>query len=262
MRVNVRIQDAVRQLKYIYRFGQASAEDMLRKLSVPNSTAEINVPGLAAPVLVRTGTSDISTFDQIFVELQYQLNIQGFNPEYIIDGGANAGYSTLYFASRYPHAKIVAVEPEPSNYEILRRNVASYENITPLHAALWNKKMLLNINNPGDDKNAFRVQQGNNSGAGKVQALAPLDIMEAGELAKLDILKLDIEGAEKELFDENSSVWLDKTDLIIIELHDWFRNGCGTAFYNAITPYGFSQINKGENAFVRLGKQGFVSDIE
>lgn len=259
MAVEVKVQDAIRHLKYIYRFGQASAEDMLRKLSVPGTVAKIDVPGLSAPLGVRTGTSDIPTFEQIFIEQQYQFNMRGFEPEYIVDGGANAGFSTIYFANRYPRAKIVAVEPEPSNYGLLVRNTAAYTNITPLHAALWNRKTLLEIENPEAGKNAFRMQACGDSGGGSIQALTPADVLEFSGFPRLDILKLDIEGAEKELFEGNSNAWLDKTDVIIIELHDWMRNGCGTAFYHAISPYGFSQINRGENVFVRLGSRGFVA---
>jgi FkbM family methyltransferase len=259
MPVEVKVQEAIRHLKYIYRFGQAGAEDMLRKLSVPAAVVKIQVPGLKAPLRVRTGTSDVSTFEQIFVELQYQFNIKGFNPEYIVDGGANAGYSTVFFASRYPQAKIVAVEPESSNYELLAHNTAAYANVTSVHAALWNRNMVLDIENPDAGKNAFRMRTATNPGSGGIQALTPDDILQSSGFPRMDILKLDIEGAEKELFAENSSVWLDKTEVIIVELHDWLRHGCGLAFYHAITPYGFSQINRGENVFVRLGGQGFAA---
>jgi FkbM family methyltransferase len=262
MTVKVSVQDAVRQLKFIYRFGQTSAEDMLRRLYGDGNVAELTIPGLAAPIRIRKNTSDLPTFEQIFVEQQYLFRINRFNPEYIIDGGANTGISTVFFANRYPHAKIVAIEPEPSNYALLVQNTAPYGNITPLHAALWNRKTSLAISNPHAEKNAFRIQAAAATDNSNIPALSPADIMETTGFPRLDILKLDIEGAEKELFEENSGLWLDKTDVIIIELHDWIRNGCAASFYKAITPYGFSQINSGENALVRLGNAGFIADAE
>ena len=144
-----------------------------------------------------------------------------------------------------------------SNYEMLVRNTAAYANVSPVHAALWSKNTLLDIENAGAEKNAFRLDSQRRSGSDGIQGLTPVDILGLSAFPRIDIFKLDIEGAEKELFSEDSSAWLDRTDVIIIELHDWFRSGCGMAFYQAITPYRFCQVNRGENVFVRLGNKGF-----
>jgi hypothetical protein len=63
----------------------------------------------------------------------------------------------------------------------------------------------------------------------------------------VDILKVDIEGAEKDLFEARFEPWLDKVGVIAIELHDWLRDGCSTAFYRATSQLKFNQFCGGEN---------------
>jgi len=61
------------------------------------------------------------------------------------------------------------------------------------------------------------------------------------------ILKIDIEGAEKELFKANYKKWIDKVDVLIIELHDRFKPGCSATFYPVIESYDFVQYASGAN---------------
>ena len=57
-------------------------------------------------------------------------------------------------------------------------------------------------------------------------------------------MKIDIECAEKELFESNYENWLEKTNLIIIELHDRFRKRCSQSFYNATNHFKFRKIER------------------
>ena len=63
----------------------------------------------------------------------------------------------------------------------------------------------------------------------------------------IDILKLDVEGAEKEIFSSNYEDWLPKTKVLIIELHDRMRKGCSKVVFSAISEYNFSLDISGEN---------------
>ena len=65
---------------------------------------------------------------------------------------------------------------------------------------------------------------------------------------KIDILKIDIEGAEKEVFSDNIDGWLKKTKLVIIELHEESKPGCINAVETAMRKYNFQLfLEKGEN---------------
>jgi hypothetical protein len=69
---------------------------------------------------------------------------------------------------------------------------------------------------------------------------------------RLDILKLDVETSEKQIFSNNYEGWITRVKMIVLELHDRFEVGCAQAFFGAVTRsiphYKFS--NKGENMIV------------
>ena len=71
-----------------------------------------------------------------YVTLLTEINRGSFSINAALDGGANAGYSSVAFARALPKARIVALEPHPDNYAMLRQNALSYSNIVPLQAAL------------------------------------------------------------------------------------------------------------------------------
>jgi FkbM family methyltransferase len=66
------------------------------------------------------------------------------------------------------------------------------------------------------------------------------DVMKQYQIEEIDLLKIDIEGAEKELFFDNYENWLPKTKVLYIELHDRIRKGTATSFFKAISQYDFS----------------------
>ena len=67
------------------------------------------------PVLGRRGTSDLDVFGQVFSGDEYAPVSDLENVGFVIDGGANVGYSAAYFLSCYPAATVVSIEPDPEN---------------------------------------------------------------------------------------------------------------------------------------------------
>jgi len=55
---------------------------------------------------------------------------------------------SIYFTHRYPEAKIIAIEPEASNFAVLLKNVQPYPKIIPIHAALWNQDGEISVSEP------------------------------------------------------------------------------------------------------------------
>jgi FkbM family methyltransferase len=206
--------------------------------------------------VVRVNTSDVSCLEQVFVNQEYELpqNIaQVFDkpPRLIVDAGANIGMATLYFAHRFPKALIYAIEPEQSNFEILQRNCRGLDTLTLRKAALWNTRMRLEIADRSVDNWMFSVQP-SVTNTNDVDAITVPDILEEIGASHIDILKIDIEGAERELFNDTCDLWLSKVKLIVIELHDRLKPGCAEAFYRQIARRQFIQEVRGENLFVLL----------
>lgn len=181
------------------------------------------------PVHLRVRTTDPGTYSEILLHDEYAIDLP-FEPQTILDAGANIGMASIYFANRYPDARIVAVEAEQDNYQWLLRNVEPYKNIKAVHAALWNCDGEIGVFLPdagtGSSGNwSFVV--GNGFHDKKVRAVTIATLMQEMNISSFDLVKIDIEGAECEIF-ENTE-WLAGTKCLMIELHDRFRPGCRDA---------------------------------
>ena len=200
-------------------------------------------PGASHPVHVRIKTTDEDVYRDTLLEPQYAFDLP-FEPQTIIDAGANIGTAAIYFALTFPRARIIALEPEPSNFSLLARNVAPYPRITPVQAALWNRDGEISLGHPAPqtsarEKWAFVTHEG--AGA-KVRALTLGSLMREMGIRSIDVLKMDIEGAEREVFE--GCEWLEAVRCMMIELHDRFRPGCSDAVNSAAV--GFSRLQRGE----------------
>jgi FkbM family methyltransferase len=179
-----------------------------------------------------------------------------FTPEIIIDCGANIGLSAIYFKNKYPEVKIVSIEPNQENFESLVRNTIHYQGIDCILAGVWNESCNLVIK-PGIGNMNFMAKKAEADYVGQtVPAVSIPDIMERYNFDHIDILKIDIEGSEKELFEKNYHEWLSKTRVVIIELHDSLRKGASMAFFRALCHYDFDLYQHGENIYCFLKQPG------
>lgn len=203
------------------------------------------------PLVIRKNTSDIRVFRCIFVNKELHLPVK-IEPKVIVDGGAYTGLSCLFFYDTYPTAKIFAIEPEKSNFETLRLNIQSYKNIIPINAGLWSKKTSLKIVDNEIGKWGFSLLEVEDENSCDIKAITLSDVLEENQIETIDILKLDIEGAEKELFSFNYESWLEKVNILIIELHDRYIEGCSKAVYQAMNNKDWKEFKKGEKViFIR-----------
>jgi FkbM family methyltransferase len=206
--------------------------------------------------VIRRKTTDIRCFEKVFISDEYRSPFE-FSPEIIVDAGANIGMATLYFARKYPNAKVMAIEPESSNFEMFEKNCRAVSNVTPVRAALWPKECKLKIKNPNAEAWAFAISDecSGSDSSPRVDAITVKDILCRLNTDHIDLLKIDIEGAERQLFSEGSDEWLGQVRFIIIELHDRFFPGCSRAFYSALVSHRFRQEIRGENVFIKIEDQ-------
>lgn len=214
---------------------------------------EVKIPKCKFPILLRNNTTDITVFYQVFLAQSYNLNY-GLNPKTIIDCGANIGLSAVYFANRFPEAKIIAIEPEASNYKLLESNTKKYNNIFCVESGVWNKSTNLIIKEKGLGNWGFVVEEVPYSNKETIPAISINDILERYGIEEIDILKIDIEGSEKEVFEENFEKWLGKTKVLIIELHDGLRKGASNSFFRAISKYDFKMARREENLIFHFNR--------
>ena len=191
------------------------------------------------PFYLRNDSSDVDVYKNIMDERQYDFKT-AYTPKVIIDAGANIGLSTIYFANKYPEAKIVAIEPEISNYELLLKNTSFYPNISAVQAALWDKDGEIDLYNVGSGYYGFTVSENPKKIPGSyivhkegiVKTVTIESILNKYGIEKIDILKIDIEGSEREVFTKSEN-WIGKVTAVLAELHERKVKGCKKAFYRS-----------------------------
>ena len=91
-----------------------------------NSISSIKLSNLKYPIFLRSGTEDIGTVVNNVIREEYGHFSSVKEPEWMIDAGAYIGDTTVYFLSRFPNLKVIALEPNPKSYEIAKLNLAPY----------------------------------------------------------------------------------------------------------------------------------------
>jgi FkbM family methyltransferase len=216
--------------------------------------------------LRRTGTtctlresgSDMLTFIEVIKEQVYK-DVVSLVPrcEAIVDLGANIGLASLYFASHYSACRIFAVEPNPSTYALLTSNLAPLieaDRCQTLNAAVWRRATDLGAAESvkTNHYSAFKTTEvvGKSSEGGpKISGLPMSRILLQSGFQKVDLLKVDIEGAEVELFQDELS-WLTNVRAIAIEFHGESRRLSN--FDEIMATYGFKIIDGGSHTVVAL----------
>lgn len=217
-------------------------------LSDKNGVYEINSKVFLNKIYLRNNESDPLIFEQIFSEQQYNF----FHPKpeevkWIIDAGANVGLSAIFFSLKFPNARIISIEPNKANFEMLLKNTVNYKNVECLNAALWYKEEHLDISNKDEKSASFMVEPGEDKSGDLIKGVTLNQLMEDYKIDILSLVKIDIEGAEKEVFQYNTSPWLSKSECVIVELHDWLKEGTSQVFFKTMSEFNWRTYIKGEN---------------
>ena len=210
-------------------------------------------PLMRFPCSLRCPSSDVPTYEQVFLKHEYDFEVSR-PPRFIVDAGANIGLASIYFASRFPEARIIAIEPENSNVAVLRLNTRDYPNITVFAGALWGRDETLHVIDNDYGKWGFMTAPVGDAQAppGVVtqdtHGISVPSLMERYGIDRIDIFKIDIEGAEKELF-ADCGAWIDRVDALIVELHDRMKPGCSDSFRSGVVGFD-AQWRLGENEYL------------
>lgn len=178
----------------------------------------------------------------------YKTIIEAGKLPLIVDAGANIGASVVWFARQFPDAQIAAFEPDPNNFSLLEINTAGL-NVELHHAAVSSRDGRVNLSDPGLGEWGYQTEL---SDAGAIRSVGLNDFI----LGKIQqgfrplIVKIDIEGAEGELFTGKTD-WLAECPLLIMELHDWLLPRAGTSqpFLRTIAAVDRDFVHAGENIF-------------
>ncbi|MHA8066976.1 FkbM family methyltransferase [Aquirufa sp. ROCK2-A2] len=227
---------------------------LLKKYLNFSSITPFSSSHLLHPLWLRNHSSDFSVFYQIFLKHEYAINF-AFEPKVILDCGANVGLASVYFKNRFPQSKIISIEPDRDNFDMLLQNTRGYSDVFCVKGAVWNKETNLIIKDQGIGSWGFMIEESSLQTNDSIKSYTIAQLMTQFGIDQIDILKIDIEGSEKELFESNFETWLPKTKVIIIELHDKMRAGSTRSFFNALSTFDYSLEMSGENLIVFLNQE-------
>jgi FkbM family methyltransferase len=138
----------------------------------------------------------------------------------IIDAGANIGDETFRFFIHNKGAKIIAIEAEKDNFNILEMNFKNINTVNLLNKGLWSTKAKLKVNKLTNNESFYVHEVENNSIDYDIEAYDLSYIINKYNFDEIDILKLDIECAEYEILSKNYEQWIDKVNCFIFEVSD------------------------------------------
>jgi FkbM family methyltransferase len=223
------------------------------------------------PFVFRIGGSDLDVLRQVFRDRQYDLSRfpqsrmisetyqrildEGHTP-ILVDAGANIGAAAAYFANAFPRARILAVEPEPSNARLCRENTRRLSNVTVVEAALGANPGWVEVSSPDGRSWSFRTLR-SEVGAIPIRTIAQL--VDGVENGRLFAVKMDIEGFEQDVFSDNCE-WLRDVTLLIVEPHDWLPGEANTSrtLQRAVASCEFDLLLSGENLVYVRSSSGSV----
>ena len=222
-------------------------------------------------VLLRQGTSDTALVGQIFIDGAFRLSALPRQAELldwlkacrstnrrplVIDAGANIGLTALAFSFQIPEALVVALEPEPENFELLVANTEELP-ILPLPMALGGGIGRARIEDPDRGEWGYQANlHGGKSDGTEVPVISVDTVCEnLADHALPFIVKIDIEGAETEVFSAGGD-WIYQVPLVIVELHDWMLPGQRTshAVLHRLLESDRDFVILGENLFCLLNQ--------
>jgi FkbM family methyltransferase len=224
---------------------------------------ELRIPDIPYPIALRPATSDWYVMEQVFIDREYSLSgwqdhARALNACYerilaqgkvpiIVDCGAHVGLATLWFARQFPRARIFSVEPANENFELLRRNASSNPNVVPINAAIWDRETWVDLINAQEQPWAWTMQE---SDSGQIPTVTINALMQREPDGVPLLVKIDIEGGEIALFRSNIE-WIERTPLIVLELHDWQGGwrGTGHSVFARLSMQPRDYMQRGENMF-------------
>ena len=240
-----------REIEFVRLVGLSQTARFIAARLRGEKTIELRVERIRTPLTCRTSGADRWTLWHVFGRRHFDMP-EHWSPRLIVDGGANVGYASIYFAGKYPEARIISVEPNTENCKLFRKNCAAYPNIELAQGALWSSNTDLVIENPDARSHAFRVVEVPSPTNRSFKGFTISDALARSGEQNVDLLKLDVEGSEEQLFSSNYESWIGRVERMMVETHGPQRRKIVTATAKAC---GFSISRVGEYTVLEKGTE-------
>lgn len=190
---------------------QLPREEVITRLCFrgPETLVEIG----SHSVIVRPGTADIFTIDDAFGAGYHRSLWPLPEQALIIDLGANIGLTAIDYASSHPTADVVAVELDEDNARLAEINTRSLDRVVVMHAGVAVQSGTVHYGHA--DHNAYAIGTGAEHSA---TAITIDDLLSEHPGRQVDLLKMDIEGAERDVL-RSGAGWAPMVRRILVETH-------------------------------------------
>jgi FkbM family methyltransferase len=162
---------------------------------------------------------EISTYKSLF-KIDFQPG------DVVLDLGANLGIISILLAKKFPFTKIYSFEASPINYQNFVKNIEdnNCDNITPFNLAVWSAsdstvEIPTSPTNSGGSSIYYKSEFFEQYPVSKVQTISLEDIFDQNNIDNCKLLKIDVEGAEYEIFRTFPEEKLSNIKNIGIEFH-------------------------------------------
>lgn len=201
----------------------------------------LRISGQVFPVTIRV--QDIFVLGEILFERQYHVRSKVTASPFIVDAGANVGIAALWLLGRYPGFSLHAFEPERENFDLLEKNLACIPGTLAFKSALGAETGSIDLK-IAEFGAMHSLKEGFNEGAmtERVPLITLADHLEAHGIDRIDLLKLDVEGAEMEVL-SGLGERIKDVAVIIGEMHESVIDE--STFYGFLKEAGFEIVWRG-----------------
>ncbi len=173
------------------------------------TTIDMNIAGFE--ISGNDAASFLYQYEEIFVNRSVETDFQKNDP-LIYCCGANIGLEIFFFKKQYPECKIRAFEADPKIAQILCDNISrnNIRNVEAISAAIWKENGSISFQADG--------ALGGKTGSGNISVPTIRISDELKKESKIDLLIMDIEGAEMEVLSDCKEQ-LSKVEKLLVEWH-------------------------------------------
>jgi FkbM family methyltransferase len=222
----------------------------------PDQLVTLAIPGVG-PMKVRARGSDMEVARSVFINgshafpaavidrvtNRYRALVDAGHRPIIVDAGAYIGATALWYGAQFANARIVAIEPDPANAALLRRNLGGRTNCVIIESAIGSQGGFVQLQQQfaGWDVRTERAADG-------VPVVTMEDAFKASGGDAPFLVKINIEGFESDLFSSNTD-WVGQCQVVVIEPHDWMLPGERPSgpFQQVMAQHPFELFVHGEN---------------
>jgi FkbM family methyltransferase len=174
---------------------------------------------LSTDLFIRTaGPTDYQVFKYVFIDIYHVPFRQLPAQPVILDLGSNVGFTCVHYASLFPGAKIYGYELDVNNYQVALKNINELPTIHITNKGIGYAGGVFYYESQ-QQSDAFQLTEAKTPTSKEVSVIPLSEVLNEKVIPYVDFMKMDIEGAEIDIFDKGDLSWLNRVTRLHMEIH-------------------------------------------